>query len=249
MMKVFSVAGYHHTGKTTTVVELIRELRRRGHTVQSIKDIHAEKFTMEKVDSNSWKHWEASGDTVIARGLQETYQIWHRRLNLNEMLEHLSADFIVVEGIKSAALPRILCASSEAQLEELLNGTVFAISGKYANDHDIYKGLPVLDSVKDVKQLADLVEQKVFPVLPQADPDCCTACGTDCFGMVVDILAGRKQRSDCRTDRKLDISLAVNDREIKIVPFVQNILRDVILSLTRNLKGVQKGKVTIKIEN
>jgi molybdopterin-guanine dinucleotide biosynthesis protein B len=247
-MKVFSVAGYHHTGKTTTVLELIRELKRRGYTVQSIKDIHSTKFTMEKLDSNSWKHWEASANTVIARGLQETYQIWHRRLSLNEMLQHLTADFIVVEGMKSAALPRILCAADETQLEELLNGTVFAICGKYANDHKEYQGLPVLDSVNEVVQLADLVEKNVFPVLPQADPECCTACGTDCFGMVEAILAGSKQRDDCQTDRKLAISLEVNDREVKIVPFVQNILRDVILALTRNLKGVDQGRVIIKIE-
>ncbi len=247
-MRVFSVAGYHHTGKTTTAVELMKELRNRGYTVQSIKDIHSEKFTMEKIDSNSWKHWEASNNTVMARGLQETYQIWHRRLELNEMLQHLSADFVVVEGMKSAALPRILCADSEDQLKELLNGTVFAISGKFANDHSQFQGLPVLDSINGVKQLADLVEKHVFPVLPQADPECCSACGTDCFGMVEAILAGEKQREDCKTDRNLKIRLKLDGHEIKIVPFVQDILRDVILSLTRNLKGIEKGRVTIELD-
>ncbi len=97
-MKVFSVAGYHRTGKTTVVVNLIKELKSRGHKVVSIKDIHNDDFTMEKEGSNSWKHWQASDDVVIARGLNETYQIWHRKLSLNEMLEHLSADFVVVEG-------------------------------------------------------------------------------------------------------------------------------------------------------
>jgi len=48
-MKVLSVAGYHHTGKTTTTVELIKELKKRGYKVASIKDIHAENFTMEKI--------------------------------------------------------------------------------------------------------------------------------------------------------------------------------------------------------
>jgi molybdopterin-guanine dinucleotide biosynthesis adapter protein len=248
-MKVFSVAGYHHTGKTTTVVELLKELKSRGYKVVSIKDIHSEKFTMEKPDSNSWKHWQASGDTVIARGLNETYQIWHSRLELNEMLQHLSADFVVVEGMKSAALPRILCAESTRQLDELLNGTVFAISGKFANDHTQYNNIPVLDSVKDISKLADLVEKFVFPVLPQADPECCTACGTECFGMVENIIAGKSKRSDCQTDRNLKISLKIDDKEIKIVPFVQNVLRDVILSLTRNLKGVERGRITVELDD
>ena len=56
-MKVFSIAGYHRTGKTTVVVELIKELKKRGFKVVSIKDIHAEDFSMEDKDSNSWKHW------------------------------------------------------------------------------------------------------------------------------------------------------------------------------------------------
>ncbi|MFC1887423.1 molybdopterin-guanine dinucleotide biosynthesis protein B [Candidatus Cloacimonadota bacterium] len=247
-MKVFSVAGYHHTGKTTTVVELIKELRSRGFKVESIKDIHSEKFTMEKVDSNTYKHWKASGNTVIARGLQETYQIWHRRLKLSEMLQHLAADYVVVEGMKTAALPRILCANSSNQLDELVNGSVFAISGKYANDHANYKDLPVLDSRKDIGKLADLVEKHVFPVLPLADPECCSACGTDCFGMVGAILDGEKKRNDCLTDRQLNIRLYADNREIKIVPFVQNIMRDVILSLTRNLKGIERGRIKIELD-
>jgi len=247
-MKVFSVAGYHHTGKTTTTVELIKELKRRGHKVVSIKDIHAENFTMEKSGSNSWRHWEASDDTVIARGLDETYQIWHRKLTLNEMLDHLTADYVVVEGMKTAALPRILCAKDETQLTELMNGTVFAVSGIFADNNTEYKGIPVISSRKEIKRLTDLVEEYVFPVLPQADPECCTSCGTDCFGMVENILADKKKRDECKTDRRPGISLKVDGKEVKIVPFVQDNIKNVILALTRNLKGCEKGKIEITID-
>ena len=51
-MKVLSVAGFHHTGKTTLAVNIITELKNRGFKVQSIKDIHSQKFTMEKEGSN-----------------------------------------------------------------------------------------------------------------------------------------------------------------------------------------------------
>jgi len=161
-MKVFSVAGYHRTGKTTVVIELIKELKKRGFKVVSIKDIHAEDFSMEDKDSNSWKHWEASRDTVIARGLNETYQIWHRQLSLNEMLTHLEADYVVVEGMRSASLPHIICAENNTQLDELVDGTVFAISGIYADDHKKYKHMPVFKSVEEISQLADLVMLKGF---------------------------------------------------------------------------------------
>ena len=241
-MKVFSVAGYHRTGKTTVVVNLIKELKSRGYKVVSIKDIHNEDFTMEKEGSNSWKHWQASDEVVIASGLNETYQIWHRKLNLNEMLEHFSADFVVVEGMKSAPLPKIICAENSKQLDELIDGTIFAISGKFADSEEEYKDLPVFNSNKNIKELTDLVEQKVFEVLPLSESECCMECGFTCTGMVAQILKENKNRDDCKTDRKTEINLKIDRKDVKIVPFVQKTLKDIILAYLQNLKGYEKGK-------
>src|SRR6056297_2472352 len=97
-MKVLSVGGFSQSGKTTTVINLTKELKKRGYRVVTIKDIHFQNFTMETEGSDSWKHWQASEDVVFARGQEETYQIWHKKLSLREMLEHLSADYVMVEG-------------------------------------------------------------------------------------------------------------------------------------------------------
>lgn len=247
-MKVFSIAGYHRTGKTTVAVELIKELKKRGFKVVSIKDIHAEDFSMENKDSNSWKHWEASHDTVIARGLHETYQIWHRQLSLNEMLAHLEADYVVVEGMRSAALPRIICAETQTQLDELADGTVFAISGIYADDHNNYKHLPVLKSVEEVTQLADLVEKKVFEVLPLSNAECCEECGLTCREMVIAILAEERKREDCKTDRNTGMKIKIGGKVIKIVPYVQRTFIDIIKAYLQNLKGYKENeKIEIEI--
>ncbi len=248
-MKVVSVAGYHHTGKTTVAVNLIKELRKRGYTVSSIKDIHSEKFSMEKEGSNSWKHWEASQDTVFARGLNETYQIWHEHLSLQQMLSKLETDWVVVEGMKTAALPRIICAQDTSQLVELLDDTVFAISGKFANDEKKYKNLTVFDAEKEISAFTDLVEEKVFDVLPLPKNECCGECGMSCYEMVGAILNGRRNREDCRMDNDTKFELLINDDEIKLVPYVQRTLRDVIIAYLQNLKGFKKGKkikITIK---
>lgn len=246
-MKVFSVAGYHHTGKTTAVVNIIKELRKRGHTVESIKDIHAEKFTMEKEGSNSWKHWEASDSTVIARGMKETYQIWHRRLELNEMLEHLTADYVVVEGMKSAALPHIICGKDEDQLSELVDDTTFAVSGIYADNHSEYKNLTVFKSTEDVVGMVDLIEEKVFDMLPNVEPECCSKCGFDCRQMVGKILSGERNRDDCITDKAEIVELSVNGETISLVPFVQKILADTLTSLVHNFDGCKKGDIQITL--
>jgi len=246
-MKVFSVVGYRKSGKTTTIVELIKELKKRGYKVASIKDIHDENFTIEKKHSDSWQHWKASKDVVFARGLNETYQIWHRQLTLNELLKHLNTDYIIIEGMKSTPIPRIVCANSEEELDNLVDGTVFAISGRYANNHNKYKNLKAFHSINQIKELTDIVEEKVFDVLPYAKNGCCDTCGLSCEEMVSEILAGNKSRDDCIVDRKQNILLKVNGKEIKIVPFVQNILRDIVISFVQNLKGCKKGKIEIEI--
>ena len=249
-MKVVSVAGYHHTGKTTVVVELIKELKRRGYSVASIKDIHAENFTMEKENSNSWKHWEASNDVVIARGLKETYQIWHKRLELKQMLDRLDADWVVVEGMKTAALPRILSAENESQLDELINDTVIAISGKFSDEHKLYNNIKVFKAIEDIVALTDLVEKKVFDVLPLPKHECCGECGMSCFEMVGAILAGKRTRDDCKTDKKLDIEIKLDGKRLDVVPYIQRTLKDVIIAYMKNLKGVKKGqKIEIEIND
>lgn len=249
-MKVFSVSGYHRTGKTTVVVELIKELKSRGFKVVSIKDIHAEDFTMEKEGSNSWKHWQASRDVVITRGQNETYMIWHRSLSLNEMLDLLDADWVVVEGMRSEALPRIVCAENQQELEELIDRTVFAISGKYSDDHVFYKDLPVFKAEKDIKDFTDRVEAKVFDVLPLVKGECCSECGLSCREMVMEILAGNKSRDVCKTDRTRNVTIKFNGNDLKIVPYVQQTFIDVVIGYLQNLKGYKKGsKITIEIDD
>jgi molybdopterin-guanine dinucleotide biosynthesis adapter protein len=145
-MKVLSIAGFSQTGKTTLTVNLIKELRKRGYTVSSIKDIHFDEFTMETPGSNTWKHWEASDETVFAHSQKETYQIWHHALSLKEMLEHMRTEYVIVEGMKEAPLPRIICAETEEDLAKLVDETVIAISGKIADKMKEYKDLPILQT-------------------------------------------------------------------------------------------------------
>jgi len=247
-MKVLSVAGYSKSGKTTTVTRLIEELKRRGNRVAAIKDIHFEDFTMEREGSDSWSFQQAGAEMVFARGLKETYLIRPERIALPELLDMIQADWVVVEGMKREPLPKIICAESEEQLEELVDNNVFAISGKISEKMKDYHGLPVISNLTEVSKLADLVEQKVFEVLPIADEECCTRCGVTCYTMVGEILAGRRKRDDCLTDRNQSIRLMIDKKEIKMVPFVQNIFRDLIFSFVNNLKGTKKGKIEITLE-
>lgn len=247
-MKAIAVIGYHHTGKTTAVCALISALKQKGFSVSSIKDIHAESYNADTEGSNSHKHAAAGSDAVWARGLRDNALIIPRRIELPEMLAHLASDFLIIEGMKDAPVPKIICAETESQLDELIDETCIGISGKISDRLESYKGLPVFCLQKNLDAFVATVLLRAFPILPASDPDCCSACGKDCYTMACDIVQGRAERSDCVQDTAPELLLKVNGHELTIVPFVQKLLRDSILSFVHNLKGVDKdASIEIRI--
>lgn len=246
-MRVVSIIGYHRTGKTTTVVNLISELRKKGFSVSSVKDIHQDGFTMEKKGSNSWLHLEASESTVFARSHDETYQIWRKQLSLKEMLERINTDWFVLEGMKNEPVPKIVCAESIEQLDELVDDSVIAISGKISDQMHLYKGLPIISNITEMAQLTEIVISKCFEVLPLSDPECCSFCGLTCDGMCKAILKGVKTRDDCRSSKRKKLTLSINDSPIDIVPFVENTLEGILRGYLSNLKGYKENS-TIRVD-
>jgi molybdopterin-guanine dinucleotide biosynthesis protein B len=62
-MRVFAVAGYSSTGKTTLVEALIRELTRRGYSVSTIKSTNEEIKDMKGTDRASSNGWCQDNNT------------------------------------------------------------------------------------------------------------------------------------------------------------------------------------------
>jgi molybdopterin-guanine dinucleotide biosynthesis adapter protein len=247
-MKVFSVSGYSKKGKTTTVTKIVTALKQKGYRVAAIKDIHFEEFSMERKGSDSWNMQQAGANPVVARGLKETFFVHPQQMPLVNILELLKADWVVVEGMKTAPLPKIVCAESEEELAELVDGRTFAVSGKISDKIKDYKGLPVINSLDNSQELLALVEKKVFEVLPLNKEECCQACGLSCQDMVVEILAGRKKREDCVVSSRSKMNLKIADEEILMVPFVENVLVDMITAFAKNLRGYQDGNIEITIQ-
>jgi len=249
-MKAFAVIGYHHTGKTTVVTELIKSLAEKGYKVATIKDIHDESYRADTPGKNSRKHIEAGALMTFAKGLYDSSLIFPKPLALREIAALLDCDYLVIEGMKEAPVPKILCAENASQLEELYDDTVFALSGKLTEKKADWKEPAVFNIYTDIRQLTSLVENKVFELLPDADPGCCSGCGITCYEMVSAILKGERQRSECMTSHPGQVSISIDGRQVNIVPFVQYIFRDVILSLVNNLKDIKAGgNISIEIKH
>lgn len=240
-MNAIGIIGYHHTGKTTLAVTLIEALVQHGFKVATIKDIHNESYRADAEGSNSWKHAQAGASQVFARGIKDGALILTPAPDLRQMLSLLRADFLIIEGLKEAAVPKIVCADNTSQADELLDDTVFALSGRIADTINSYQDRPVLCLQRQRDELLRLVQKKAFRLLPHSDPECCGACGKSCYQLAGDIVQGRAVRDDCVQDSGPNISLWVGGKQVQIVPFVQNLLRDSVLAFVGNLKDVAPG--------
>lgn len=161
-MKIISVIGITLSGKTTTIENIIKELRKRKYTVGSVKEIHFESFTMEIEGSNTDRHRKAGAELVTARGMYETDILFPEKLNINKILGFYSQDFVILEGVSDTIAPKIIAAHDVEGIEDRLDDSVFAISGKISVDLREYKGLPVINSMTSIEQLVDLIEEKAI---------------------------------------------------------------------------------------
>ena len=231
-MRCFQICGYTSSGKTTVTTNIIRRLRSKKVQVASLKDICHESFKIDTEGKNTDLHRKAGADPVIARGLTETDFLYGTQMNLPEIARSISADWFVVEGYNSFPLPKIICGKTVEELDEFYDERTFAISGVISNELKEYRGQRIYNPLdqQDMDDLMEKIESTVFSLLPYVDDDCCRRCGLTCSRMVDAIVKGEKNRSDCQLD-SAPVTLKVNGNEIPMVPFVQNILKNVVVTV------------------
>jgi len=247
-MKIFSVFGITGSGKTTTVERIIKELVKRRYKTDSVKDIHFDAFKIDTEGSNTDRHYKAGANIVTARGHYETDILFKRKLKMEEIYRFYDSDWLVCEGVRDSNIPKIICAHNTKEVDERLDGSVFAISGRLSNEMTEYKGLPVINALKDTEILVDLIEELVPEKLPDFPSECCSACGYgSCGELLAKIIRKEAKRDECVLLKK-DISLFIDGKEIEMVPFVQKILLNSVLSTVKELDGYKKNcKIEIKI--
>lgn len=158
-MRIISVVGITESGKTTTIENIIRELKKRGYSVGSVKEIHFEDFHIDTEGSNTDRHKKAGSTLVTARGHYETDILYQEKLDMEKILGFYNHDFVILEGVSDMDCPKIITAHDIEGIEAKMDETVFAISGRISDEIDKYKGLPAINSITDVEELVDLIEE------------------------------------------------------------------------------------------
>ncbi|MCL0076168.1 molybdopterin-guanine dinucleotide biosynthesis protein MobB, partial [Dehalococcoidia bacterium] len=98
-MKAFSVIGITQSGKTTTIENIIRGLKKRRYSVGSVKEIHFEEFAIDQEGTNTYRHRVAGSELVTARGYYETDILFPEQLSMEQILRFYEQDYIVLEGV------------------------------------------------------------------------------------------------------------------------------------------------------
>lgn len=168
---IIGIAGWKKSGKTTLAVRLIDEFTRRGLKVASVKHAH-HAFQVDDGETDSARHRRA--------GAQQVAIVSNRRWavinelggapepNFEEVIAWLEpCDLIVVEGYKSAPIPKIEARRLQSLTKRPLateDPMVIAI----AADHAVADtALPVF-SLDDVVAIADFIERTVTPLAREA---------------------------------------------------------------------------------
>ncbi len=183
-MRIFGVVGVSTSGKTTLVVNLVKELVSRGYSVGTVKSIgcgrscsshdsgkyhkgcsHAEHgFTIDTKGKNSFKHREAGASMTSTWSEDETALISPRKMSFEELSSNYDYDFLIIEGYKSSSYPKIVTGISEADVDKIANDYAFAVSGKVADEVDKVGNLKTYKTHDDIIALTDLAIEKSVPM-------------------------------------------------------------------------------------
>ncbi len=162
---VISVAAKSGTGKTTLVVKLIRELKKRGYRVGAVKhDGHG--FSMDKEGKDSWRFTEAGSDITMVTSKDKIAMIRQNPDRQEPPLKETIAqyfddvDIVITEGFKKNDLPKIEVHRRECRRELLYRGenhdpNLLAV----ASDEPLDLDVPVLD-LNDACGICDLIESR-----------------------------------------------------------------------------------------
>lgn len=231
-MKIIEVAGTKNTGKTTLVTMIVSEMVKRGYTVGTIKHTHHD---LDLKGKDTWKHREAGANLVVGTSESSTSFIISEKMDLEKILKNIKTlmdlDYLVIEGFKFSHYPKI--STTEARDEYTIkNVDVFNIKEE------------------DIGPLVDLVEERTYGLISNMN---CGECGYEnCLDMAQNIVKGEISEEKCKMKKFNEVELFVQDKNIPLNPFVQDIVKKGVLGMLSTLKtdGVEiQGRVELLIRN
>jgi molybdopterin-guanine dinucleotide biosynthesis protein B len=157
---VIGIAGWKKSGKTTLVERLVGEFTRRGFKVATVKHAHHD-FQIDEAQTDSARHRRAGASQVaVVSGKRWALIAELQAAPEPELADVLSwlepCDLVIVEGYKSAPIPKVETRRREAPGSKPLaqsDPNVIAVAADHAAEG---AGRPVF-ALDDVGAIADCI--------------------------------------------------------------------------------------------
>ena len=154
MTPIVSFVGYSDSGKTTFLVKVIKELKKRGYRIGVIKhDGHD--FEIDHVGTDTWKHGQAGADVVCIASSRKiaVMRTTVKPSTLDEIIPLINnVDLILTEGFKQEQKPQIEVNRQGTESLGKKDNTIALVS-----DLLVYEGIPHF-SLEDAEGVADFLE-------------------------------------------------------------------------------------------
>ena len=153
------VASCSNVGKTTVIVGLIKELKKKGYSIATIKhDVHG--FDIDKEGKDTYKHRIAGAESVCISSKDRFAMIKEvkEEVPLDKIISAVKDyDFIIVEGYKNSNLRKIEVARKKMGTEIITNKDLLIALASDFNPP--IEGIKTID-INDYSALADIVEEE-----------------------------------------------------------------------------------------
>ncbi|BCH24635.1 molybdopterin-guanine dinucleotide biosynthesis protein B [Mesorhizobium sp. L-8-3] len=160
-LRIFGIAGWKNSGKTTLTERLVGELTRRGRKVSTVKHAH-HAFDIDKEGTDSYRHRQAgAAEVAIVSG--NRWALMHELRDeteptLDAILARLApCDIVLVEGYKHEAHPKIETRRLQAKDTRPLapdDRSILAV----ATDHAVEGAAVPVFHIDDIVAIADFIE-------------------------------------------------------------------------------------------
>ncbi|MEM3586690.1 MAG: molybdopterin-guanine dinucleotide biosynthesis protein B [Candidatus Jordarchaeaceae archaeon] len=258
---IFQIVGFQrHVGKTSTIINLIEALKKRGFRVAAIK--HAHKYevghdTLGVLNSKDTERYLEAGASICGALTDRSFVLITPENSLGRALDLVApfADIVILEGFREERYPRVIVAETADQVfnlftENLVIAIVGSITENVEEKERVRKAYPHIPIVSKPDELVDLILSKfVSEVANRLEKKTCAACGyPNCDAYVEALMRGEAKLTTCPQNVAQTV-LYINGTKIKLNPFVQRIISATIRGMISTLKNIENPeKISIHIK-
>lgn len=262
---VIAVIGSKESGKTTMVVNLVKELMKRGYKVGTAKHIPEKGFMIDTKNKDTWRHAKAGAAIVASVAPNEIAvirKVKTAKLSLDDVLSFIGeeVDIIIIEGFRSLvkkdeSILKIITIKTREEAVDTIKESknVLAIVGLIPHKGRILN-IPYINS-KKTQELVDIVEKRIKPLieigrtlrkLPGLD---CGDCDyKNCLELAEAIAERKATLKNCFALRGKGVTVQVDGKKVPMNQFVQDIVRSTLFGLLSTLKKTKiKGNESMLI--